>query len=147
MKTLTDLNNQKVELNNIIDNVLKISKYKELAKELKKYIKKNYNDLSKVRLIFRSGDDGQKWIDFSFDSTEGKFNNLGKYFQANEKLFKDSETYLNDVSTINLLNNIERSDREFPFESIDAFKNKIRFVWTNRLKTKEYNITTYLIEI
>lgn len=148
MKTLTEFIQilESNDIDNILDNTLMLSNYRDIRKKIKAYIKKNFTNINKIYLVFDNIENAQAWVDFSyFDEINGKkFGNLDGNFIIDTKLFNKCKTYLNDVTNKDLLDSKENN---LPFLSITAFGNKIKIVYSNRLKVDKYNITTYLTEI
>lgn len=150
MKTLSEFNEslENKKLNSILDNVLMISDFKQIRNKIKNYINKNYQNVNKIYLVFDNADDAQAWVDFSYyDNINGKkFSELNGNFLIDNNLYNKSKTYLSDVTNKNLLENIDMP-KDFPILSMTAFGNKMKIVYSNRMKVDKYNITAYLIEI
>lgn len=147
MRPLTEYIMENENVDGILDNTLMLSTFKKLRTIIKRYINKNYKDINKIYLVFKNADEAQSWVDFSyFDINGKKFSELNGNFMIDNKIYNDSKTYLNNVTNVDLMKTIDSSDN-FPYISITAFKNKMKITFSNRLKTKKYNITAYLIEL
>ena len=150
MKTLSEFNKilEANELDSILDNTLMLSKYHDIRRAIKAFLKKNFTNINNVYLVFKNADEAQSWVDFSFfnEINGKKFSDLNGNFMIDNKIYNKSQTYLNDVTNIDLLKD-NKSESNFPFLSISGFGKNIKIAYSNRMKTDKYNIVAYLTEI
>lgn len=136
------------KLDNILDNTLMLSNFSDLYKILKKYIHKNYANPANIYLVFKNAEEAQSWVDFTYLPINGKkFTHLDGNYSINYDLWKKSKIFLEDVSNKNLLENIDTKVKDFPILEMTAFSNRIKIVFSNKMKVDKYNIIAYLVEI
>lgn len=149
MKTLIEfITEQRRDWKSLLRDTLHVDNYPKLYNRLKKYIEINFSNIQDIYLVFKNAEEAQSWVDFTYIPINGeKFSSLDGNFTVNNDIYNKAQEYLEQVKNKNLLENIDIKQKEFPFLEITGFKNKIKVVFSNKMKVDKYNITAYIVEI
>ena len=133
MKNLSDYISKNRLIDDVIDDTLALKEYSRLDKAIKKYVRKNIRGT--VALVFESDDIKDRFTSFGMLFKDNKNAN----YLVDKNLYDKANEYLNDVTNIDLLDEQEHLNSNFPIKGCTAFGPYIKFEFRNNMKDEKLN--------